>query len=909
MKSFTSVSKSPLVTDADIDIFRASGRFDENWYVSEYPDVAKTGMDPALHYLWIGRRLGRAPSSQTNSHYEIEGVETDALVQNLSHVDRDNTVGSFEKISIFSNDQQIQNLLLSRSLSLNNKFIDLIYEYFDDDFYLSTYPDVDRQGLEPLRHYIEHGEKEGRRPNKHFYPKEYLSINQDVAKKGVSPLIHYLMHGRHEGRLVVRPTVLPIERVRPVAPSLESFQKIARIHKNIVSLTVPETSIVDVIIPVYRGYSDTLACIYSLLIDNVKTSREIIVINDCSPEPELTDQLRYLASIGLFTLLENEQNLGFVGTVNRGMQLHPHRDVLLLNSDTEVYNDWLDRLVLHGKIHRVASVTPFSNNATICSYPKFIHDNPVAMEIDYAEIDRISAACNLGNTVEVPTGVGFCMYIQRSAIDALGLFNFDEFAKGYGEENDFCMRAKNEGWTNLMALDVFVRHTGETSFAEVATASQKRGLDTVVRLHPTYPEVVQEFIRRDPARIFRQRLDIERLKKAVPGDDRVLCLTHNWGGGILRYIKDRAIEEQQNGRGLLVCEPKTVVGEGLHLHINTPQHLMLDNLVFSAAGFDNNSEFISVLRELNIRKIEVHSLVGWPFAALDEIPKLASTLGLTYEVMLHDYTPICPQTNLTDASDIYCGERGLSQCITCVASKKDPSRFIHPRSGVSISHGRGDNVDVAIWRHSYGKLLLGASRAVAPARDVADRFVRYIPDLKIEVVEHSERLPTFAKPLSVPFSPGGLLRVALIGAIGPHKGSNVLKAIALEAKESGRKIEYIVIGYTNNDEHFKSIGNVSITGAYQEDEVYKIIREQKCHVALLPSVWPETFSYTLSIASTAKIPTLVFDIGAQGERAKLLQYVRALPFSMVEKPVQLNEELARWALDCMHTDKIRYKEI
>ncbi|MDP1249887.1 hypothetical protein Q6312_28420, partial [Klebsiella pneumoniae] len=75
-------------------------------------------------------------------------------------------------------------------------------------------------------------------------------------------------------------------------------------------------------------------------------------------------------------MLENEENLGVVGTVTRGMALNTAPDVLLLNSDPVVANDWLDRIrqAAYGDA-RIASVTPFSNNATICSYPRFCEGN------------------------------------------------------------------------------------------------------------------------------------------------------------------------------------------------------------------------------------------------------------------------------------------------------------------------------------------------------------------------------------------------------------------------------------------------------------------------------------------------------------------------------------------------------
>ena len=113
------------------------------------------------------------------------------------------------------------------------------------------------------------------------------------------------------------------------------------------------------------------------------------MINDASPDAALSQWLRDESTKHpSFILLENEDNLGFVGTVNRGMAQSSANDVLLLNSDTEVANQWLDRL--RAAAYRsadVGTVTPFSNNATICSYPRFCQENSLPPGYDTAALD------------------------------------------------------------------------------------------------------------------------------------------------------------------------------------------------------------------------------------------------------------------------------------------------------------------------------------------------------------------------------------------------------------------------------------------------------------------------------------------------------------------------------------------
>jgi GT2 family glycosyltransferase len=145
------------------------------------------------------------------------------------------------------------------------------------------------------------------------------------------------------------------------------------------------------------------------------TPFRIIVVNDCSPELKIEEALTRLAARNLIELHKTPQNFGFVGACNYAMRLHTFRDVILLNSDTEVHGNWLDRLrdaSLRSK--RTATATPFTNNGEICSYPNFARDNWQQLEIDDATLDRLAAVANRGRELELPTGVGFCMYIRRA---------------------------------------------------------------------------------------------------------------------------------------------------------------------------------------------------------------------------------------------------------------------------------------------------------------------------------------------------------------------------------------------------------------------------------------------------------------------------------------------------------------
>ena len=298
---------------------------------------------------------------------------------------------------------------------------------------------------------------------------------------------------------------------------------------------------IDVVVPAYRGLAQTRACLESVLANSQRAAFELVVVDDASPEPALSEWLAEMAAAGRITLLRNESNRGFVQSVNRGMALHPDRDVVLLNSDTEVANDWLDRLVTAMKRDdTIATVTPLSNNATICSYPFEGWPDGLPGTLGLAGLDRVVAEANAGCAIELPTAVGFCMLVARRALAQLGLFDAARFGRGYGEENDFCMRAMKAGWKHVLAADVFVYHEGSVSFSEDRFALIKTATAALLEAHPDYPAHVHAFLRRDPAAPLRAAIDRAR---AAHGTAEARCV-----------IDERAMERERLLAGLWQIE-------------------------------------------------------------------------------------------------------------------------------------------------------------------------------------------------------------------------------------------------------------------------------------------------------------------------------------------------------------------
>ena len=261
---------------------------------------------------------------------------------------------------------------------------------------------------------------------------------------------------------------------------------------------------VSIVVPVYRQRALVQTCIESVLasLAHNRTPARLVVVDDASPEPDLSAWLDAQAAAGRITLLRNPTNLGFIEAVNRGLREHPGHDALLLNADTEVHGDWIDRLrtALYSAPD-IASVTPWSNNGEISSFPEIARNAPAPTSAQLAAIDAAAAGLRqggAGSDVELPTCCGFAMLMRRSVIAQIGVLDGVALVRGYGEEVDWCLRARAAGWRHLLATGVFVAHTGTVSFRFEKTLRVRQNRHVLAERYPTYHLEYAAFVTDDP---------------------------------------------------------------------------------------------------------------------------------------------------------------------------------------------------------------------------------------------------------------------------------------------------------------------------------------------------------------------------------------------------------------------------
>lgn len=223
---------------------------------------------------------------------------------------------------------------------------------------------------------------------------------------------------------------------------------------------------VAIVVPVYNAPAAVAACLDSVLAQTRGPAR-LIVIDDASPDPAIAPLLARYADRRGVTLLRNERNLGFTATANRGIEAAGRADVVLLNADTEVAAHWLEGLRRAAwAAADTASATAVSDNAGAFSVPELERHNPFPDNWIFGQAALAVRQAAGSAYPYLPTGNGFCLYLKREALDAVGLLDAQAFAQGYGEENDWCQRAEAAGWRHVIAGDVLVRHARSQSFGD-----------------------------------------------------------------------------------------------------------------------------------------------------------------------------------------------------------------------------------------------------------------------------------------------------------------------------------------------------------------------------------------------------------------------------------------------------------
>lgn len=613
---------------------------------------------------------------------------------------------------------------------------------------------------------------------------------------------------------------------------------------------------IDIIIPVYNALEDLKKSIQSLLRHTDLTANRIVLIDDQSPDPAVYPYLQSIIQPGI-EVLQNEKNLGFSGTVNRGLQ-YSRRDVVLLNTDTVVTARWLEKMRdCAYSDPAIGTVTPFSNNATLCSIPDFCQENTVPYGLSIDDYARIIEDCSLKKYPRITVAVGFCMLIKREVIDRAGLFDAETFQKGYGEENDFCWRSEQLGYRHVLCDDTYIYHSGTASF--LSQEKQQLIADHERILQDRYPRQLQqnaEYVRDNPHQYLRDNADIHAAVRN--GKRNILYVLHTDFsadvkgniGGTQFHVKDLMTHLRGENNIFVLARD----GEILRLTAYLEDRQML--FKFRIGKMPEFQPFRSeafaeiyrqILRAFAIDLVHVHHVQGLTFDVFTETKAAGLPLALT----LHDYYYICPTIKLLREGSCYCGG-STEHCAACLRKQL----------------GYAEQTDfITAWRRNCREALSLCDAIITPSSAAKAVYADVYPDLaeKIQVIGHGmDDLTQGQAP--APTHKNSRRRIAFLGGLNEEKGSRI--AYELIRQRTSAYDWYIIGGVRDPNLYALERSNLHKTDWYTREEVCDLLRGNQIDLVCIFSIWPETFCYTLSEAEIAGIPVLATDLGALGERIR-----------------------------------------
>ena len=275
-------------------------------------------------------------------------------------------------------------------------------------------------------------------------------------------------------------------------------------------------SLPTVVVPVFNSFAGLDACVASLE-RTLPAGSAVLIADDASSDPHIEPLARgwcYRSKLAA-RYVRREHRLGLAANCNAAISATGSDDVVLLKPDAVTTPGWLQQVArCAAGDPRIATITPWSNHADLCSFPRFGEENPPPEFLD--AIAEAAASAVWSECPELPAAVGSCLYLRRAALRQIGGLDADTFT-GERVIDDFCRRAAAMGWSNVLCPGAFiVRYGGDSS---LGLSDNERSL--LVARWPDYQEQVARFILSDPLCPLRERLQarIDELARSGPQRD------------------------------------------------------------------------------------------------------------------------------------------------------------------------------------------------------------------------------------------------------------------------------------------------------------------------------------------------------------------------------------------------------
>lgn len=618
----------------------------------------------------------------------------------------------------------------------------------------------------------------------------------------------------------------------------------------------------DIIIPIYNAYDCLKECVDSVIQNtDLKNDNSLILIDDKSPDERIKKYLEILIDeykdINI-KVLYNDVNLGFVGTVNKGMK-YSKNDVLLLNSDTEVPPNWIDNIKKCAYSEKnVASVTPLSNNATLVSVPEGLQVNDIPQNMSFKEYAKLVNDVSFNSYPVLPTAHGFCMYIRREALNNVGYFDEKTFGKGYGEENDFSYRCLDYGYKHLLCDNTIVYHKESQSFSESKEALINNNMKILQKRYPNYVSKTDLWLKQFPIKNI-----CKNIKYAINiyNKKNILFLVHDWSnvtdnvGGTTIHCYD-LIKSLRKECNVHVLAPENGIYKLCSYFENIEEIMYFPGIYNSSTTNLYNQKYkdmlFSIVDGLNIGLIHIHHMIGHYFDIID----VAKERNIRTIYTVHDFYCLCPSINMLYNMEKYCVGLENKNCAECLNRK------------LGINH----NI-IRLWRTRWEDFLSKIDEVITPSESTKYIIENEFSTVKCKAIEHGINLDR----RKAEQHNNDCFNIAFVGVMAKHKGAEVIENIINQIDD--KQITFHVFGDSEYKSLKKNKKNYIYHGRYKREELPILFEKNNIDLVCNLSIWPETYSYTLTETIACGVPVLSYDIGAVAERIKKYNFGWVVPIS------------------------------
>jgi len=297
-------------------------------------------------------------------------------------------------------------------------------------------------------------------------------------------------------------------------------------------------------------------------------------------------------------------------------------------------------------------------------------------------------------------------------------------------------------------------------------------------------------------------------------------------------------------------------------------------------------KFRDLVEQYEIERVHFQHLLGYSLSLVHT----SKTMGMQVFITLHDYFFWCPNykviSPLNENGMRFCffekSEEVCSRCLSLIYQKNIEPQTVRKRRAYAAESLA--LADMLVFPTQYMK---DVSRTLFNLREDRCTIIQHGVHKKNEL-----RTAAFNRSLNI----------AYLGAFTYEKGAENFLRIVAEMNDDRYKehITFHVIGELGYPlpKLFRSYPHMRLSGAYKPDYVNVILNRLKIDLVILPSIWPETYSYTLSESVVNGIPVIASDLGALRERISALSAGYLVPY---ENPVGRSVDIIR--------DFCRYPEL